>query len=333
MGKVLFQCVIITENTAIITLFLPLICCRFCWFLGPLSDNMPPTRKTGTPRYMSKPEQRNRDLIAPDIATAEAAVPSEWQVGDTILDTYEVKQVHTTGGMGLVYRVHHRGWNVDLAVKSPRLTHFLTEQQQQNFVRECETWIDLGLHPHIVSCHYVRKLGGIPRVFAEYVEGGSLRDWIQLQTLYVGGSKKALRRMLDIAIQMSWGLHYAHEREVVHQDVKPGNILMTPDGTAKVSDFGLARAQAAVGEAMPAQSRDVSLMVPGGGGRTNPYASPEQFKGDPLTRRTDIWSWAVMMYEMFAGELTWELGLVVPELLENYLKEGTVDKRIPRMPS
>lgn len=282
---------------------------------------------------MSKPEQQNRDRIPSDIATAEAAVPSEWQVGDTILDTYEVKQVHTTGGMGLVYRVHHRGWNVDLAVKSPRLTHFLTEQQQQNFVRECETWIDLGLHPHIVSCHYVRKLGGIPRVFAEYVEGGSLRDWIQLQTLYAGGPKEALRRMLDIAIQMGWGLHYAHEREVVHQDVKPGNILMTPDGTAKVSDFGLARAQAAVGEAMPAHSPDVSLLVPGGGGRTKPYASPEQFKGEPLTRRTDIWSWAVMMYEMFAGELTWELGLVVPELLENYLKEGAVDKRIPRMPS
>jgi serine/threonine protein kinase len=264
---------------------------------------------------------------------AEIHVPEEWKVGDTILDTYEVKYVHTTGGMGLVYRVHHRGWNVDLAVKSPRITHFLTEQHQQNFVRECETWIDLGLHPHIVSCHYVRKLGGIPRVFAEYVEGGSLRDWIQLQTLYVGGPKEALRRILDIAIQMSWGLHYAHEREVVHQDVKPGNILMTPDGTAKVSDFGLARAQAAVGEAIPAHRPDVSLMVPGGGGRTKPYASPEQFKGDPLTRRTDIWSWAVMMYEMFAGELTWELGVVVPELLENYLKEGTVDKRIPRMPS
>ncbi len=263
---------------------------------------------------------------------AELQVPEEWQVGDTILDTYEVKQVHTSGGMGLVYRVHHRGWNVDLAVKTPRLTHFLTEHQQQNFVRECETWIDLGLHPHIVSCHYVRKLGGIPRVFAEYVEGGSLRDWIQRQTLYAGSQKEALRRMLDIAIQMGWGLHYAHEREVVHQDVKPGNILMTPDGTAKVSDFGLARAQVAVCETVPAYSSDVSLIVPGGGGRTNPYASPEQFKGEPLTRRTDIWSWAVMIYEMFAGELTWELGLVVPELLENYVKEGAVDKRIPRMP-
>src|SRR5208337_511708 len=149
-------------------------------------------------------------------------------------DLYEVKHVFEGGGMGLVYRVHHRGWNADLAVKSPRANYFQTEAQKENFTRECETWINLGLHPHIVSCHYVRTLGGIPRVFAEYVEGGTLKEWIDSRKLYEGGEPESLKRILDIAIQMAWGLHYAHEQGqgLVHQDVKPANVLMMPDGTA-----------------------------------------------------------------------------------------------------
>src|ERR1039457_3016135 len=96
--------------------------------------------------------------------SAESQVPAEWNVGDVILDLYEVKQIHEGGGMGLVYRVYHRGWNTDLAVKSPRSQYFQTAEQKANFSRECETWIKLGLHPYMVSCYYVRKLGRIPRV-------------------------------------------------------------------------------------------------------------------------------------------------------------------------
>ena len=184
------------------------------------------------------------------INAAEAQVAAEWKVGDVILDLYEVKQVHEGGGMGLVYRVHHRGWSMDLAVKSPRNDYFKTEAQKKNFARECETWINLGLHPHIVSCHYVRTLGGIPRVFSEYVEGGTLKEWIDSRKLYEGGEQESLKRILDIAIQMAWGLHYAHEQGLIHQDVKPANVLMMPDGTANITDFGLAKARAAAGETL-----------------------------------------------------------------------------------
>src|SRR5208283_946497 len=131
----------------------------------------------------------------------EAQVAPEWQVGDAIIDTYEVKQIHTGGGMGLVYRVYHRDWKEDLAVKSPRPGLFATQDQRENFVRECVTWIGLGLHPHIVTCYYVRLLGGIPRVFAEYVAGGTLQEWIRDRKLYHGGHEQALERMLDVAIQ------------------------------------------------------------------------------------------------------------------------------------
>jgi serine/threonine protein kinase len=183
------------------------------------------------------------------LAQAEAQVAAEWQVGDTILDLYEVTALLGEGGMGKVYKVHHKGWNTDLAVKSPRPEIFAAAGGQENFVREAESWVNLGLHPHIISCYYVRTLGGIPRVFAEYVEGGSLSDWIRTKKLYEeGGPEKALERILDIAIQFAWGLHYAHKQGLIHQDVKPANVMMTPDGTAQVTDFGLAKARGLAGE-------------------------------------------------------------------------------------
>jgi serine/threonine protein kinase len=268
--------------------------------------------------------------VAPQERAAETDVSAIWQVGDIILDLYEVKQVFTSGGMGLVYRIHHKGWNIDLAVKSPRPQYFQTEVHRENFIREAETWVDLGLHPHIASCYYVRTLGGIPRIFAEYVEGGSLEDWIDQRKLYEGGSEKTLERILDVAIQFSWGLHYAHEQGLVHQDVKPANVMMTSDGTAKVTDFGLAKARALMEDGdMPGGTRSILVSV---GGMTPAYCSPEQAAGSPLSRKTDIWSWGLTVLEMFIGEITWQAGQVAPEALASYLETGPIDSTIPVMP-
>jgi WD40 repeat protein/HEAT repeat protein len=261
----------------------------------------------------------------------EDDVPAVWQVGDLVLGLYEVKQVFQGGGMGLVYRVRHRTWNMDLAVKSPRPEYFRTEVDKENFEREAETWVNLGLHPHVASCHYVRRLGGIPRVFAEFLAGGSLQDWIRDGRLYAGGPDQGLERILDVAIQFAWGLDHAHGQGLVHQDVKPANVLMTPEGQAHVTDFGLARARAASGarEATPAGQ---SLLV-SAGGMTPAYCSPEQAAGRSLSRRTDIWSWAASVLEMFTGDVTWPSGTVAGAALEGYLEMGTGDDRLPRMPA
>ncbi len=264
-------------------------------------------------------------------AAAEANVAAEWKVGDIILDLYEVKQVHEGGGMGLVYRVDHRGWNTDLAVKSPRQEHFQTEAQRVNFSRECETWIKLGLHPHVVSCYYVRKLGGIPRVFAEYVQGGSLKEWIDSRRLYEGGPYEALKRVLDIAIQTAWGLQHAHTQGVIHQDVKPANVLLTPEGIAKVTDFGLARARAVTGE--PAATDKLRSILVSHGGMTPAYCSPEQARKEPVTRKTDIWSWAVSLLEMFVGEVCWQSGVAAPEALERLEELRLAEAGPPQMPA
>ncbi|MEU4767614.1 serine/threonine-protein kinase [Actinosynnema sp. NPDC023794] len=230
-----------------------------------------------------------------------------WRVGEVVDGRYEVLRVHASGGMGLVYRVRHLEWGTDLAVKCPRPELFETQAQRALFVDEARVWVDLGLHPNVCGCHYVRDLDGLPGVFAEYVPGGSLRDWIDDRRLYAGPGAPA--RMLDIAVQFAWGLAHAHDRGYVHQDVKPGNVLLdtTPAGVvAKVTDFGLARARfiaTAPGAADPA----VSIAVPSGG-LTPAYASPEQDRGLPVGKSTDVYSYAVSVLEMFTGGVRWPLG-------------------------
>lgn len=151
---------------------------------------------------------------------------------------------------------------------TPELRKVLKARKKTEPIRvsgkECETWINLGLHPNIVSCYYVRTLGGIPRVFAEYVEGGSLKDWIDHKKLYEEGKDKVLERILDIAIQFAWGVQYAHEQGLIHQDVKPANVMMTVDGTVKATDFGLTKARAVVGES-PNRDSQQSVLVSSGG--------------------------------------------------------------------
>ena len=101
-------------------------------------------------------------------------------------------QVITSGGMGVVHRVHHRGWNVDLAVKTPRPELVSSPRRIADFETEAETWVGLGLHPHVVACVYVRRLDGLPRVFAEWVDGGSLADAIEAGRLYEGSRRRGV---------------------------------------------------------------------------------------------------------------------------------------------
>ncbi|MDT9687357.1 protein kinase [Streptomyces sp. P9(2023)] len=264
-----------------------------------------------------------------------------WRVGDVVDGRYEVLRVHEQGGMGLVHRVRHLEWGTDLAVKSPRPELLATDGFLDRFVAEAETWVSLGLHPHVCGCHYVRSLDGTPRVFAEYVAGGSLAEWIRDGRLYAGGEAAARARIVDFAIQMAWGLEHAHSRGLVHQDVKPGNALVDEDGTVKVTDFGLARAAGAGSPGAP-----VGTELPGGtvlvtrGGLSLPYASPEQVAGGRLGRRTDLYSFAVSVLEMFTGGVTWMAGPVAGAALESYLADGGADAgggdagdgRLPAMP-
>ncbi|MCI0417350.1 serine/threonine protein kinase [bacterium] len=263
------------------------------------------------------------------VVVSEEVALSEWNVGDVILDLYEIKELIGQGGMGKVFKVRHRGWNLDLAVKSPRVEIFSKQEGKTGFVKEAQSWVDLGIYPHIVTCYYVRTLGDIPRIFAEYIDGGSLADWIRSERLYEGGNEKALARILDFMIQFVLGLHYAHEKGLIHQDVKPANVMIAVDGTVKVTDFGLSKARGQAGENQDLRSGQ-SILV-SSGGMTPAYCSPEQASGKQLSRKTDIWSWGVSVLEIFTGGVNWASGQVAYEALESYLETGS-EGMIPQMP-
>jgi len=252
-----------------------------------------------------------------------------WQNGEILLNTYEVKGVVAIGGMGVVYRVHHKGWNTDLALKSPRPDLSKNKEQIDNYKRECETWIDLGLHPNVVTCYYVREINGLPRIFTEFISGGSLRDWIDSKKLYQGSKENVLERIIDIAIQSAWGLNFAHSMNVIHQDVKPSNILVENNGIAKITDFGIARARKIHGSFGSSQETIFSAV----GGMTPEYCSPEQANGRLISRKSDIWSWALSILEMFIGEITWASGVMAHDILNEYLKNGSSFNEIPSIPN
>ena len=259
-----------------------------------------------------------------------------WRVGNLVADLYRVLDIHGEGAMGLVYRVRHVGWDVDLAVKSPRAKWFRGDEDRERFVREAQTWVELGAHPHVCTCYYVRTIDGVPRVFAEYVTGGSLKSRIDDGSLYEGAPREALERILDIAVQVAWGLAYTHGQGVVHQDVKPGNVLLGKDGTARIIDFGIARArQFGTAEAAPEAGSLRSVLVTQAG-MTEAYASPEQSAGQRLSYRTDTWSFAVSVLEMFAGGIFWTVGPAAGESLAEYLAEcrhhGPPRPELPAMP-
>ena len=274
-------------------------------------------------------------------------VPAEsgvWNIGDIILGMYEVKELapgvpFAEGGVGVVHRVRHREWDRDLAVKSPKPQIFQTESGKQSYEKEAQTWIELGLHPNIVTCYLVRRIGNIPRLFAEFVGDGSLRDWIKDGRLYKGGRETALLRILNIAVQFAWGLEHAHSQKLLHLDIKPANVMMSGQ-TPKVTDFGLARGSA--------ENHDSDAAVLSGeasaSGMTPGYCSPEQYLAfmymqrkeygnvPAITVQSDIWSWAVSVLAMFHGRPPCKKGgQTARKVFEQYLKIPPDNDR-PGMP-
>lgn len=302
-----------------------------------------PTQRIGTTVILGQNVQDSTGRAPSNLYEAEALVPAEWNTGDVIIGLYEVTDVFSGGATAMVYKVYHREWHMDLAVKTPKPAILAGRRGAENFEHEAQTWVNLGLHPHIVSCYYVRRLGGIPRLFAEYVNGGDLAGWIRNRSLYEGGHAQALERILDVAIQCAWGLQYAHEQGLIHQDVKPANILITREGIAKVTDFGLAKARAATHEDLLDQQEHNILVTCSG--MTPAYCSPEQAailqrvregvafaQRGKLTLHTDIWSWAVLVLEMFTGRVTWVMGDHADAALERYLTTGPEEHFLPLMP-
>ncbi len=254
---------------------------------------------------------------------------AEWKSGQVILGEYAIEKELGRGGMGRVWLVKSQSTGRHFAVKQALIRD---EKHRKAFLTELQTWIDLPEHPNIVPCRFFRTVGDEIVIFADYIEGGSLADWI------AKGKLTGLEQIVDVAIQFAWGLHAIHERGLIHQDVKPGNVLMTPEGVPMVTDFGLARARlrspdgAFVSPALPPGPIHGSVLV-SSGGMTPAYASPEQRNGKPLSRKTDIWSWGVSILDMFMGGVSCPHGghiaAAVLEALADNRDDGQESPSIP----
>lgn len=244
-----------------------------------------------------------------------------------LTDRYQIREVIGQGGMGVVYHVRDRRLGEDLAVKRPHRELFESNLATEAFIRECEIWSNIGPYPHIAKYYFVQIIEGTPHVFAEYVESGSLQDWIDSRRLYEGEETDILRRILGIAIDTGWGLQYAHERHVVHQDMKPANILVTPDGMAKITDFGIANAI----KSLVLSSNNQTARAVTARGRTQLYCSPEQALSQKLTHKTDIWSWGLTVLTMFAGRPAWSSGVHAQRALTALC--GSTHVGIPAIPT
>ena len=247
-----------------------------------------------------------------------------WNPGDVILGDYVIESKLGHGGMGEVFLVKSQSTGRQFAVKK---TLVKDENSRRMFLAELQTWIDLPEHPNIVPCRFFRTVGEETVIFADYIAGGSLADWIAKRKL------TTLEQILDVAIRFAWGLHAIHERGLIHQDVKPGNVLMTTDGVPMVTDFGLARAWLCASDGKlvsPAVNLGPESVLISAGGMTPAYASPEQRAGQPLSRRTDIWSWGVSVLDMFMGGVSCPHGgHIAAEVFADFLVTETPDDLLP----
>ncbi len=214
----------------------------------------------------------------------------------TKLGPYEIVAPLGTGGMGEVYRARDTKLGRDVALKFLPPLFTADADRVARFEREARLLASLN-HPHIGAIYGFEDAGNVPALVLELVEGDTLDDRVRRRRL-------PLSEALAVAQQIADALDAAHRAGIIHRDLKPSNIKITPDGVVKVLDFGLAKALAAEGSG-PDLSKS-STMTAGGTMigvilGTAAYMSPEQARGQPVDKRTDIWAFGCVLFEMLTG--------------------------------
>jgi eukaryotic-like serine/threonine-protein kinase len=226
------------------------------------------------------------------------------------LGPYEIVSAVGAGGMGEVYRARDTKLNRDVAVKVLPTPFAADPDRLARFQREAQVLASLN-HPNIAQIHGLEESEGVRALVMEFVEGPTLADRIAAET--VGGGKAArglpLNEALAIARQIMDALEAAHEQGIIHRDLKPANVKVRPDGAVKVLDFGLAKALTEPGSASGALSQSPTLTSPAATRvgvilGTASYMSPEQARGRAVDKRTDIWAFGCVLYEMLTGRRT-----------------------------
>ena len=240
---------------------------------------------------------RDGTLLSGGLAGAAARVmPPRGSWEDRTLGTYQLGPMIGAGGMGEVYRARDTRLGRDVAVKILPEALAGSAERLARFEREARILATLN-HPNIAAIYGLEESAGVRALVLELVEGVTLAEKLQTDT----GAARALplRDALPIARQMARACEAAHQKGIVHRDLKPANIKIAPDGTVKVLDFGVAKFDAPR-EPGPTGSGVLST-AEGAVLGTVAYMSPEQARGLPVDRRTDIWAFGCVLYEMLTG--------------------------------
>ena len=237
-------------------------------------------------RFLSTP----LEAVAAQVLTPE----SELSLVGRKVGSLEILALLGAGGMGDVYHARDTTLGRDVAIKVVSSVFLAVPERLARFEREARVLATLN-HPHIGAIYGVEEADGVRALVLELVEGATLAERVAKGPL-------PLHEALEIARQIADALEAAHEKGVIHRDVKPANIKITSDGTVKVLDFGLAKVRALEDptiESPPNVAADHSRegFVAG----TTSYMSPEQARGKPVDKRTDIWSFGCVLYEMLTG--------------------------------
>ena len=220
---------------------------------------------------------------------------------------FEIAEMIGRGGMGVVYLARDTKLDRIVAMKSMPAELQANSTAQMRFIREAKLLASLS-HPNIAVIHEIIEPDeGIGYLVLEYIPGETLAERIVKGPLN-------LQDALTVALQIAKAVAAAHEHDIIHRDLKPGNIKITPDGTVKVLDFGLAKT--VEGEVVAQQN---TVTEPGRVIGTPTYMSPEQARGQTTDKRSDIWSFGCILYEMLTGKVPFE-GETTSDTLANVLQ-------------
>src|ERR671915_1662808 len=209
-------------------------------------------------------------------------------IGTLIGDRFRLEEKIGSGGMSSVYRAFDPTLERLVAIKLMHRDISSDPDQLERFRREARAVARLN-HPHVVTVIDAGEDEGHPFIVLEYVEGETLKDRIRRC------GPLPVPEAVAYAIEVGRALQAAHAERLVHRDVKPQNVLIDPDGRAKVTDFGIARSL-----------EDGGLTATGRVLGTTDYVSPEQALGEDVTAESDVYSLGIVLYEMLTGELPFQ---------------------------
>ncbi len=208
--------------------------------------------------------------------------------GSILNDRYDVLTKIGAGGMAMVYKAHDKVLDRDVAIKILRENFEEKQEIVSNFIKEARSSASL-VHPNVVSVYDVCEQDGLNYMVMELVDGITLKEYIKKHP------RLPWQEACDYAIQIGQGIQAAHERGIIHRDIKPQNIIMAPGGVLKVTDFGIAKAM------------ETDKTIAGGTALGSVhYISPEQARGGYTDFRSDIYSLGIVLYEMLAGRVPFD---------------------------